>query len=486
MAELLYHAEDDTESPFDSAILRVAQSGPVRIVSPYIGMVYLQRIVDIQPEWKLLSDVEEWLRAASVADRPKAWTFIREHLSQIHHVPALHAKAVIADSVAMMGSANLTQKGVLGRTELGILLDDPILVTDLCAWFDRIWASTTPPLIDEASAFVQWLDEEAAQAPAKRQRFALSSDSRKVRAHLVKLDTSKLVEIATTNTPLDLGVVAQAVIAEDQRRYDSLKASLEASIDKLTALGTFGFGQIVMSVKIGYPTASTREIYFLLLQHCANHCRSVFVAETINRLIINDGYFTQSTHDALPTALAPFDAFLAALIEHLSFVEALHLPSEENLEEETGFTGPAQVILVSELIECGLLVLHDIPGYLPRYWLDSRFEWSGRFNLFSKAHSVWLSKERVKQSARMSINDPDDSGSHENLYHIDNLHEQGSRQLVDVTGIDDLMRKYADREAKRLMLVEHYREEKRKDKAALKAGLSSEPLLPPNFEKPVT
>lgn len=77
---MLYHTDSAGESPFDVAILRVVQSGPVRIVSPYIGVTYLERIINIAPEWRLLSDVEEWLRSLSTRDRPKAWQFIRENL----------------------------------------------------------------------------------------------------------------------------------------------------------------------------------------------------------------------------------------------------------------------------------------------------------------------------------------------------------------------------------------------------------------------
>lgn len=391
MATLLYHSDSDSESPFDSAILRVARSGPVRIVSPYIGVTYLQRIVSTQPEWRLLSDVEEWLRALSARDRPKAWAFIRANLEQIHHVPSLHAKSVIGDSLAMMGSANLTQRGILGRTELGVLVDDPVMVAELCTWFDGIWSTTAPPSVDEASAFVQWLDEEAAQAPAKRQRFSLSSDSRKVRARLVKLEVPKPAE----NSPLDLGVVAQAVIVEDQRHYDSLEAAMEAAVDKLTARGRFTFGQVAAETRRGFAASNLREVYFLLVQHCANHPRSALAAETQNRLILTDGLFLQSTKDALPRALEPFDAFLALLVTYLTFEQPAALPSFADIERETGFGDRDQSILVSELVDAGFLIEEDRSGELPWYQLDGAFDgWERRFKLFPRAHASWDAKRR--------------------------------------------------------------------------------------------
>lgn len=408
MAELLYHSDGDTESPFDAAILRVARSGPVRIVSPYIGVTYLQRIISVQSDWRLLSDVQEWLRALSTRDRPKAWTFIRENLSQIHHVPDLHAKAVIAIELAMMGSANLTQKGILGRTELGVMVDDAALVSELHTWFDGIWSATAPPLVDEASAFVQWLDEEAAQAPAKRQRFALSSDSRKVRARLVKLEAPKAVENAPANAPLDLGVVAQAVIVEDQRRYDSLEAALEAAIDKLAAGGTFSFGQVAAETRKGFAGSNLREVYYLLVQHCANHVRSVYVEETQNRLILADDLFAQSAREALPGALEPFAAFLELLVAHLDFELPDALPSFADIENETGFADCDQGILVSQLVDAGFLLEEDRSGDLPWYQLADSFDgWEKRYKLFPRAYAAWDAKRRLSALPRrlMSADD---------------------------------------------------------------------------------
>ncbi len=236
MTKLRYHlAKDDGSksaiSPFDEAVLQVACKGSVRIVSPYIGVAYLERIISLSAQWRLISDVQEWLRSLSTQARPRAWQFIRENLDLIHHCPALHAKAVISDSLAMMGSANLTQQGILGRTEMGILLDTPQLVAEMGAWFDGLWAETEPPIVDEASAYIQWLDEEANQAPAKRQRFVLSSSSRKVRARLVKLELATPPSDQAEDASLDLSYVAQAIIVQDQNRYDSLETALEDAIN---------------------------------------------------------------------------------------------------------------------------------------------------------------------------------------------------------------------------------------------------------------
>lgn len=382
MPTLLYHAHQGTGvSPFDEAVLKVARSGAVRIVSPYIGVAYLERIIGISPEWRLVSDVQEWLASLSTQARPRAWAFIREHLPLIHHCPALHAKAVISDSLAMMGSANLTNHGILGRTEMGILLDDPAMVAEMGAWFDDLWHSTAPPRVDEASAYIQWLDTEASQAASRRQQVTLSSGSRKIRSRLAKLEGAPVLAREEEGR-LDLSAVAKAIIVQDQKRYDSLDAALEAALDRLTAAGDFCFGDVVEAVRQRFSSAGLREIYFLLVQHCANHVRSAFAETTQNRLILKDGRFSQSSREALELALAPFDAFLAYLIGKLSATEARELPPEDQVERGTGVSGPDLVVLISELLDCGLLVLNDVPGALPRYALDPEFEWERRYKLF--------------------------------------------------------------------------------------------------------
>ena len=49
MQRLLYHAPDNPnqESPFDRAIVQVVQGQNVSIVSPYIGLQYLHRLIGL-------------------------------------------------------------------------------------------------------------------------------------------------------------------------------------------------------------------------------------------------------------------------------------------------------------------------------------------------------------------------------------------------------------------------------------------------------
>lgn len=390
MSQLLYHRLTRTSediSPFDKAILQVIEDGTVRIVSPFIGVSYLERITDAVEEWLLISDIEAWLSTLSLQARPRAWEFIRENLSHIHHCEGIHAKAVIGEQFAMFGSANLTEMGILGRTELGILIDAPAQVHELQGWFDGLWSQTRSPYIDATNAFVRWLDDEARRTPTRRQSFSLAGESRIVRARLIETAQAPVRDYHPSSA-LNLSIVAHDLITRDRLHYESLDAAVAAAIEQLAGRG-FKLGEAVLQVKSSYPYASTREVYFLLLQHCANHPRSVFSAGTINRLILTNGLFRQSDRESLLFVIARYDHYLANIFQYLSVHEPRDLPSETVLASKTGITERDQVLLISELLECGLLLLEDRPGEMACYWITEDFNWTGRFRLFNRARAAW-------------------------------------------------------------------------------------------------
>ena len=393
MAQLVYHDLSNTpglSSPFDEAILKVSAFGTVSVVSPYIGVDYLQRIIHVSEAWRLISDVEAWLSSLSTRARPKAWQFIRENLDCIHHCPAVHAKVVVGQGLAMLGSANLTNAGILGRTEMGILIDDPELVAELTRWFDTLWTQTHPPTADETNAFVKWLDDDAKRSPTRREKFSSSSSGLKIRARLVKLSTPISNEIQGTGIHLE--EIAQELITREQRHYESLVDALEAAIDIFADNG-FALRQIVESIRQEFPDSTVREIYFLLLQYCANHVRSVFSENTRNRLILEGGRFRQSSKESIHQALAPFDNFLAYLVHRFDFSGPSDMPHEDELLATTGIRIQDQIILILDLLDCGFLAIMDIAGELPQYSLSDVFEWNGRYKLFAKALLEWNAKK---------------------------------------------------------------------------------------------
>lgn len=390
MSNLLYHdalSTDGGSSPFDEAILKVCCSGSIGLVSPYIGVDYLKRITGVADSWRLISDIEAWLSSLSVHARPKAWQFIRENLNKIHHCPAIHAKVIVSHKLAMFGSANFTNAGILIRTEMGILVDDLSMVGELNQWFEKLWQQTSSPTVDETSEFIKWLDEEAERSPAHRERFSLSLSGMNIRASLTKLP-----QTATSgNRTVDLGDVAREIIYKQDRHYTSLSQAVEAAVDSCASQG-FYLRDILQYVQSTFPLARQREVYFCLLQHCANHIRSVYEIGTRNRLIVNKGKFEQSSKDPLSEALEVFDVYLFQVIRNLDFDVARDMSLEPFLFKNKVFKEHEQVLLISELISSEFLEVEDVAGRLPRYVLSESFEWMPRYKLFANAYREWQQK----------------------------------------------------------------------------------------------
>lgn len=286
---------------------------------------------------------------------------------------------------------------------MGILIDNHEMVAELGQWFEALWEQTHPPIANETSAFIQWLDEEAERSPIRRERFSLSATSKKIRASLVKLSLPEHPKTSVTqDTQLNLEEVAQTLVIKDDKHYASLEEAVESAINTLADEG-FVFKRIVQDVEQTYPTSTIREIYFAVLQHCANHVRSVFAENTRNRLILTDGKFRQSTRDIISEALAPFDKFLKQLVHHFEFDNDMDVPNEDAFEILTGICGADQVILISELLECGFLEMNDVAGKLPQYKLSEDFEWDGRFKLFAGAMHDWQAKKEHRAVAGQTL-----------------------------------------------------------------------------------
>lgn len=430
MARLLYHRprQPGAISPFDEAVLEVAGCGPLRIACPYIGVGYLLRALASSKDWRLISDVQEWMTVLPRRARPIAWQFIRECGDRIHHYQDLHAKVVIGGRAAMMGSANLTRRGILGRAEMGMLLDDPAHIAELVEWFDSLWVETAPLETDEASSFIQWLDERAGQSPARREQFAFSNQGRRIRARLAQLPRGAPAAPSTA-AAFPLEVVAQGLLQEEQAHFASIEDVFEAVLEELVSGGPFTLGDAVAAMRRRFAGAAVREVYYLVLRHCANHPRSVFADGNLNRLILDADQFMSSTREALAPALAPFDRFLARLLDDLEFTTARGLRPEETVERDTGIPGRHQVLLVGELLDVGLLVLEDVPGELSRYRLDRDFEWEGRFNLFSFAHAAWR-KKAAQPATAPSLRSQDDVADDEDRW-LDRLGLDSLPEMVE-------------------------------------------------------
>jgi hypothetical protein len=157
MAELIYHDPSDRTgiSPFHRAIQDITKDEEVLITCPYIAPDYLKDVTEQTEEWFLLTDVGDWLSIHSQSNREAVQKFLIEHRDHVRQVEDLHAKVVIGDDRALIGSANFTTKGLTGRTEMSILFDDPDIVNELTDWFESVWSIYGPPSVDRVEEYIQ-------------------------------------------------------------------------------------------------------------------------------------------------------------------------------------------------------------------------------------------------------------------------------------------------------------------------------------------
>lgn len=108
------------------------------VASPFISNKPLKRIVQIVEDRQLLNSISVDIVANLAVDNllsgaldVAALLYLVQAIpnSTVTYLPSLHAKIYIADTkVAVVTSANLTNRGLAGNREYGVLLRDPALV----------------------------------------------------------------------------------------------------------------------------------------------------------------------------------------------------------------------------------------------------------------------------------------------------------------------------------------------------------------------
>jgi hypothetical protein len=156
--KLVHHTDESRNggaSPFAEAIQELTASEQLSLACPYINVEYLRSALEHVSSWRLLTDAKAWLAGQNAGKRASIQEFVERHHESIHHVEDLHAKAIIGDGGALIGSANFTDKGLWKREELSVLLDDPENADELRAWFDGLWSSSDPVKLDELDAYIR-------------------------------------------------------------------------------------------------------------------------------------------------------------------------------------------------------------------------------------------------------------------------------------------------------------------------------------------
>jgi hypothetical protein len=273
---------------------------------------------------------------------------------------------------------------------LGVLIDDERMVRELQDWFARLWEETASPSVEEGDAYVGWLDQEATNEATRWPSLRLSSKATRIRATLIATASEEVREHRTDRLALD--EVAVELVRHEHCHYSTVSRVVDELVERLTDDETLSLAQVVSAVRSADPTASVRDIYVSLLSHCANHVRSVFAEDTLNQLVIEDGRLTRSTAASVRAALCPFDQFLTWLVAFLSSRGPCALPNESEFAATTGVAERHVDILLHQLIEAGLVIIHDKAGATPMYSVDPGFAWRDRYSLFRQASALWSTR----------------------------------------------------------------------------------------------
>lgn len=170
------------------------------IVCPYISLGYLGRLTQLANKWHLVTDVEEWIISHNIKQRQNIKKFIFDNLSDIHHYKDIHAKVIVADDKAFIGSSNLTYKGITGRVEMSVLIEEKEQACELQRWFKDLWIGSESVKTQDLEKYVS-LIESSPSSGMDKTKSSLPSKATSINAKLVDIgDTNiQVSEIITNN-----------------------------------------------------------------------------------------------------------------------------------------------------------------------------------------------------------------------------------------------------------------------------------------------
>jgi len=162
-----------------------------------------------------------------VPTRERIYDLLSDHPEGVHHVEGPHAKVVIGNEKALVGSANLTDGGFTRRAEMGVVLDTLDEIAELSTWFGELWNRSTPPDLDEVTVFLQ--TASLTPEPARdRSSTSISSTAPAVKASFSKpvSDEARSSEITKTDHDRLVTVVGRAPDPQWIDQYFDLVAYL--------------------------------------------------------------------------------------------------------------------------------------------------------------------------------------------------------------------------------------------------------------------
>ena len=150
--------------------------------------------------WHLVTDVEEWIISHNIKQRQNIKKFIFDNLSDIHHYKDIHAKVIVADDKAFIGSSNLTDKGITGRVEMSVLIEEKEQVCELQRWFKDLWIGSESVKTQDLEKYVS-LIESLPSSGMDKPKSSLPSKATSINAKLVDVEGTNIQvsEIVTNN-----------------------------------------------------------------------------------------------------------------------------------------------------------------------------------------------------------------------------------------------------------------------------------------------
>jgi hypothetical protein len=131
--------------------------------------------------------------------RRDAVKFIKNNIVAVRHSPRLHAKVLIGNRTALVGSANFTTSGIQCQNEMGMFISDEKITKQLIRWYDGHWNSSLLVPVKKLEEYAEALPEPLSLS--RRQKL-VKSDSPRISPLLEIKTPSVTVNINTPNMDL--------------------------------------------------------------------------------------------------------------------------------------------------------------------------------------------------------------------------------------------------------------------------------------------
>jgi hypothetical protein len=169
--ELVYHNFDgeDAGSPFEEVLTELADDAMLDIACPYLSLDVLNSLVDRARTWRLVTDLQEWSRTQTRAQKDGLQEFVRANRESIRDCRGLHAKVFLGSDAALVGSANVTNRGLAQNSEMAVRFEGTEEVDELDDWFGELWTRTESPDLDILEAYLSETDALNRDQPTTRE-----------------------------------------------------------------------------------------------------------------------------------------------------------------------------------------------------------------------------------------------------------------------------------------------------------------------------